>query len=70
MKPTKVANGKGKINMDAIVEELVGLGCHGVVIWKKQDDNSFEEQLGWNFARDINELTVPVNPHLKEGEEG
>lgn len=69
IKPTSTAGGVAKINMDAIVEELVGLGCYGTLLWKKQDDDSFEEQLGWNFAKTMEELTVPVNPHLKEEEE-
>lgn len=65
MTPTgRGEDGKPKVNMRAIVEDLKGRGCFTTLTWRKLDDDSFEEQLGWDFAQQLDELRVPKNPFL------
>lgn len=61
--------GKTKVSFDSVVADLRGLGCYTVLIWRKLDDDSYEESLGWDFAQSLDDIRVPTNKYLKREEE-
>lgn len=62
--------GKPFVNYSLILDELKGLGCWSAYIWRKdKETGELRGDLGWNFAQQIEAISKPQNPHLKNDEE-
>lgn len=66
-KPTeRTESGKPKVDLRALLDEIKGLGAYSQYVWRKQDDNTFEAGLGWDFAQNMDDLREPTNPTLED----
>lgn len=61
--------GRPTVNFESVVADLRGLSCYTALIWRKQDDDSYEEDLGWDFAQNLDDIRVPTNKFLQDQKE-